>query len=295
MARVFVVGMAVVDFVFQVDAMPTEPIKYRAKAAKVVGGGCAATAAVAIARLGGRVTLATRLGDDPVGDMILAELEREGVDMGFAHRGAGARSSFSSILVDAAGERQIVNFRGEGLIETTDWLDAAPQVDAVLVDNRWSDGASAALDLARRRGIPGVIDAEDPVDPDVLSHASHVAFSRQGLEHLVPGEPLRDALATAAARFGGWTCVTDGAEGVAFTDGAATGHVPAFPVDVVDTLGAGDIWHGAFALRLAEGADAVEAARFANAAAALKCTRFGGRAGCPTRAETDAFLRDAGS
>ena len=67
-------------------------------------------------------------------------------------------------------------------------------------------------------------------------------------------------------------------------------HIPAFVVETVDTLGAGDVWHGAFALALAEGQGAREAIRFASAAAAIKCTRFGGRAGAPTRQEVDAFL-----
>jgi sulfofructose kinase len=86
-----------------------------------------------------------------------------------------------------------------------------------------------------------------------------------------------------------WACVTDGEHGVFVAGG---GHVPALPVQAVDTLGAGDVWHGAFALRLAEGAEETEAIRFANAAAALKCARPWGREGCPTRAETEAFLKE---
>ena len=82
--------------------------------------------------------------------------------------------------------------------------------------------------------------------------------------------------------------VTDGAEGVLMADGS---RLPARQVQVVDTLGAGDVWHGAFALRLAEGSAEGEAVAFANAAAALKCTRAGGRLGTPSRDETERFMQ----
>jgi sulfofructose kinase len=159
-------------------------------------------------------------------------------------------------------------------------------VDAVLADTRWTPGNLAALDLARARGIPGVLDAEAPIDRALLSAASHVAFSRQGLASVSFGAP--DA-ALAALDLAAWACVTDGADGVYVRGGA---RIPAPRVAAVDTLGAGDVWHGAFALRLAEGADETEAIRFANAAAALKCARPWGRLGCPTRAETEAFLKE---
>ncbi len=289
MARVLCVGMAVVDFVFQLDPLPSAAGKLRAEDARIVGGGCAATAAVAVARLGGEAMLAARLGDDEIGAMILAELEAEGVDCRYVHRAPGGRSSFSSICVDAAGERQIVNYRGEGLAEGAGWIAEAPDPDTVLVDTRWPDGAVAALNRARALGVPGVLDAEAPIGPELLAAASHVAFSTQGLASLDDTMPPEATLARVAKRLPAWSCVTDGARGVFLADG---GRVPAFTVQVADTLGAGDVWHGAFALRLAEGADEGEAIRFANAAAALKCTRFGGRAGTPRRAETEAFLKE---
>jgi sulfofructose kinase len=188
--------------------------------------------------------------------------------------------------VDAAGERQVVSFRGEGLDDRPDLIAATPEIGVVLADTRWPRGNLAALELARGRGIPGVLDAEAPVDPALIAAASHVAFSRQGLASLSSGEP---AEALAAMDLSAWACVTDGAHGVFVRGG---GHVPAFPVRAVDTLGAGDVWHGAFALRLAEGAEETDAIRFANAAAALKCARPWGREGCPTRAETEAFLKE---
>lgn len=292
MAQLFVLGMAAVDFVFSVPAMPRTAEKYLARDAKVVGGGPAANAAVAVARLGGTPELAARLGDDALALLILQGLEADGVATNFVNRAPDGQSSFSSVYVDSQGERQIVNFRGTGLTEDTFWLANAKRADAVLVDTRWPGGAARALDMARDWGVPGVLDAEAPIDPSLLEKASHIAFSRTGLQQLSNAKDPARALKDATAGFEGWACVTDGERGVWFTDESGIAHVPAFQVVAKDTLAAGDIWHGAFALSLAEEGDALTAIRFANAAAALKCMNFGGRVGCPDRAAVNSFLKE---
>lgn len=292
MNDVLVIGVAVVDFIFAVDAFPDRAAKYRARGAEVVGGGCAANAAVAIARLGGVARIGARLGDDPLGDLIVDDLVAEGVDTSLVRQSEGARSSFSSVFVDAQGERQIMNFRGSGLTAETGWIRSASRCGAVLADTRWSEGATEALRLARDWNVPGVVDAEAPMDEDVLAEASHIAFSRDGLLSFAGAGDLLAALARADEVLPGWVCVTDGAEGTWHMDGGRPVHSPAFPVEVKDTLAAGDVWHGAFALALAEGQDERRAVRFANAAAGLKCTTFGGRKGCPSRAELDQFLKE---
>lgn len=294
MARVLTLGFAAVDFVLSVPEFPDRPDKYRADSASIVGGGMAANAAVAAARLGGTVHLASRLGDDPLADIILSDLQADGVRTEMVRRTAGGRSPFSSVLVDGHGERQVVNFRGSGLADDMGWIDAAPDCDVVLVDTRWPAGAAAALDLARRRGIPGVLDGEAPIDPILLQKASHVAFSRQGLRSIADTDDLNRALRRVADRFHAWICVTDGARGAWYNGADGITHVPAFPVEAVDTLGAGDVWHGAFALALAEGQREATAVRFANAAAALKCKVFGGRSGTPDRASVETLLEEKG-
>lgn len=295
-ARVLVVGGAVMDFVFKLDAMPREARKYHSGDAQVIGGGCAANAAVAIARLGGEALFATALGADPMGDMILADLSDEHVDITQAQRFAGRRSSFSSVLVDSAGDRQIVGFRdGDLRFDPAAFRDGAPSgVGAVLADTRFPEASEAAMELARERGIPGIIDGEIPLKhaTSALELASHVAFSVQGLNDLTGEADMLAGLRRAAAMLPGWVCLTDGGNGVYHLQDGAIAHVPAFNVEAVDTLGAGDVWHGAFALRLAEGAREGEAIRFANAVAALKCTRFGGRKGTPGRGEAEAMLAE---
>jgi sulfofructose kinase len=293
---VLVAGVAVIDFVFEVDTMPDRPQKYRARDAYITGGGNAANAAVAISRLGGRPWLAARTGDDAVSDLIVAGLEAEEVDTSLVRRFPGRRSSFSSVFIDAAGERQIVNYRDTNLGQDAGWLaeETLPGLSAVLADTRWGKGALAAMELARRHGVPGIIDAEAPVREaeDALRIASHVAFSMQGLADLAGTADAASGLLRARQELDGWLCVTDGANGAWQLEGDNLHHTPAIRVDAVDTLGAGDVWHGAFALMLADGVAVGNAVRFANAAAAVKCGRTGGRSGYPTMAEVQSLLRE---
>ncbi|WP_157016179.1 PfkB family carbohydrate kinase [Mesorhizobium xinjiangense] len=294
MKTVLAVGVAVIDFVMSVDAFPRTAEKLRAKDAAIVGGGCAANAAVAVARLGGRAMLAARLGRDEIGDLIASGLDREGVDCALVRRLEDGRSSFSSVYVDAEGERQIVNFRDMGLSFDAQWLaESLPDhFDAALADTRWPQGAAVAMQAARARGVAGILDAEPSVHEaeDAVALASHIAFSAAGLRTFCGVDDPHEGLRRARARTSAWVAYTDGAKGAFYLEGDALRHVPSFPVEVVDSLGAGDVWHGAFTLAMAEGRGEAAAMRFANAVAAIKCTRFGGRLGTPDRRETEEFL-----
>jgi sulfofructose kinase len=292
-SRILCVGIATLDQVFAVDAMPERPEKYRAHDLVVTTGGTAANAAVAIARLGGQVSFFGGLGDDCLGDEIVAGLEREGIDCAGIRRSAARRSPLSAILVDRAGERIVVSYSDPELPGSTAML---PQrlptgVSAVLGDTRWQAGSAHIFRLAREAGVPALLDGDRAPreHPEVLELATHVAFSTQGLRDLTGLDDPRAGLA-ALPSCSTWFAVTNGAIGVFFREGGAVAHEPAFAVEAVDTLGAGDTWHGAFTLALAGGQRERAAVRFASAAAAIKCTRFGGRDGAPSRAEVEAFL-----
>jgi sulfofructose kinase len=295
LAHVLTLGIATLDHVFRVRAMPQAAEKFRAEAYAPVPGGCAATAAVAVSRLGGLARLCARLGEDATGAAVVAALEAEGVDCALSPLTTGATSPLSSVLVDEAGERLIVNFRGEGLADEPPALtaEAAASADAALCDTRWPEGAARLMALAREAGIPGIIDGEAPFEglEVAMELASHVAFSAQGLRAFTGQDDLRDALTAARARLPGWLCVTDGAAGVWFTEGGGIAHLPSPAITPRDTLGAGDVWHGAFALALGEGRGEGQAIAFASAAAALKCMKGSGWASIPDRAATDAFLK----
>ncbi len=296
MAGVLCVGHAVEDYVFRVERMPDSPKKHQSTGFERIGGGPAANAAVTIARLGGEAALAARVGDDAVADAIVGDLEAEGVDCRLVNRFPGHKSSLSAVMVDQAGQRMIVNYLDPAMPSSADWLrERFPsRPEAVLADTRWPGGAACALDMAGELGVPGVLDADHPLpaEVDLPAAASHVAFSAQGLAQYAADPCLESALAGVAERLGVWCCVTDGENGVYINHAGKRAHVPAPTVNVVDTLGAGDVWHGAFCFRLAAGDAELDAATFATAAAALKVTRPGGRRGAPVLREVEALLRE---
>ena len=289
---VLCLGIAAQDYVFALDVMPREATKYRAHGFACVGGGIAATAAVAVARLGGSARLLTRLGDDAIGDAIIAELEGYGVDCALTPRFRGCVSSLSAVIVDEAGERMIVNYLDPKIPETAGGLPPIPgSVAVVLADTRWIAGAIAILNAARKKNIIALLDGDMPGAPrELLEAANMIAFSAEGLAGAAGVSGHEAGLRKAAEVSDALMMVTDGARGVSWIEHGTLRHVPAFEVEAVDTLGAGDVFHGALALALAEGQAMARAVLFASAAAAIKVTRFGGRAGAPRRAEVEEFL-----
>jgi len=292
--RILCLGQAVQDFVFELEHIPRSPEKYQARALDLVGGGPAATAAVAIGRLGGKASLAARVGNDAVGRIIREELTGYGVDCSPMSVTQGCQSSASAVISSDDGERLIVNFLDPNLPQALPAavLAVLQTADAVLTDTRWPAAARELLGAARALGIPAILDADIPVpaDPAFLAAATHVAFSAGGLRQFTGEDDLSQSLREAARSTSAWCCVTDGAAGVLVHADEGILHVPGFEVPVADTLGAGDVWHGAFAFELGRGRHELEAVRFANAAAALKVSAGGGRAGAPRLDEVEAFL-----
>jgi sugar/nucleoside kinase (ribokinase family) len=289
-------GIAVQDIVMRVEHFPAPGAKIYASDYLITGGGCAANAAVTVARLGGQTQFAGPLGDDKdeASRAIVAGLVRETIDCGGVVRVPGGSASVSLILLDAAGEKEIATRRGEGLEDTTpaDPAALAAAADAVLVDNRFPAFVTPICRAAAARGIPVVIDLDQATAPDhlLLKLGTHVIASAEGLRGTFKTQDLKLALPQLAAHLKGFVAVTDGPDGIYFMKGDEVRHMPAFKVETVDTLGAGDAFHGAFTLALAEKGDVIQAMRFATAAAAIKCTRFGGLTGAPTRTEVLEFL-----
>lgn len=296
MVGVLCVGFSALDHVFGLPAMPQKAEKYLTDRFAAVGGGNAANASVAIARLGGHAMLATRVGEDDIGTAILAGLGREGVDCSLSRRVPGHRSAISAVLVDDAGERMVINYTDRTMPTDFSHLRDAvsASVDAVMADQRWDGAAIHCFGAVRAKGGFAVADIDRPVgDPAFMQAPTHIAISAQALRAMTGIDDLLPALVEFGKSVPGWLAVTDGPRGVFYLERGTVHHCPAFQVDAVDTLGAGDVFHGAWALGLAEGMGEERALRFASAAAAIKCTRFGGRDGSPTRVELDSFLMQA--
>lgn len=294
MIRIACVGIAVLDRIWYLNDLPKEGGKYVAGDYKEVGGGPAATAAVAAAKLGAEVDFIGRVGDDDTGNRLLAELQAHGVNTRYTRIVKGARSSQSAVLVDAAGERIIANYPSPDLPHCADWMADIDfsQWGAVLADVRWHHGAKQAFTVARANGVPTVLDADvTPQDiAELVALSDHAAFSAPGLARLTGVTDAPAALKQAQTLTNGHVYVTQGAQGCLWMENSQLHHLPAFHVDVVDTTGAGDVFHGALAVSLAQKTDIEEAIRFASAVAALKCTRPGGRAGIPDCDQTRSFL-----
>jgi sulfofructose kinase len=289
-------GIAVQDIVFRVEQFPPPGGKCMTHEFLVVLGGCAVNAAIAVARLGGRARYAGPLGDldDNVSNQLMAGMASEGIDTSGVVRVSSATAPVSGIMVDAAGERMIVTHR-DPRIETAQLADPGKLVENIallLADNRFPDMVRPVCEAARRRSIPVVLDADRPsVEDDPLFHIpTHVIFSGECLRGTTGLDDLSAGLQRMAARTDAFVAVSDGPGAVRYIAGGAVQTMPVFEVDAVDTLAAGDVFHAGIALALAEGKDAIAAMRFGAAAAGLKCTRFGGSMGAPTRVEVDAFL-----
>jgi sulfofructose kinase len=139
-----------------------------------------------------------------------------------------------------------------------------------------------------------VLDGDGPMGEadQLVTLATHLVFSAEGLRATTGSSDLWAGLERVGAHTQAFLAVTDGANDILWREGSALRRLPVFAVEAIDTLAAGDVFHGAFVLALAEGRGEVEALRFAAATAAIKCTRFGGGAGAPNRADVDAFLAE---
>ncbi|MCX7312981.1 MAG: PfkB family carbohydrate kinase [Alphaproteobacteria bacterium] len=291
-------GIAVQDIVFRVEKFPQPGGKCMTNEFMVVSGGCAVNAAIAVARLGGRARYAGPLGGegDSVSNQLMAGMAREGIDTTGVVRVHEATAPVSGIMVDASGERMIVTHRDKR-IETARLADPGrlvADIDLLLADNRFPALVLPVCEAARRRGIPIVLDADRPTveDDPLLAVPTHVIFSGECLRATTGLDNLSDGLRRMAHRTSAFLAVSDGPAPVRYLDGGVVRTMPVFKIDAIDTLAAGDVFHAGIALALAEGRDAVAAMRFGAAAAALKCTRFGGSMGAPTRIEVEALMSE---
>lgn len=280
-AHVLCVGMGFLDTRICVERFP--PKQHRETASKRYDalGGPATVGAVAVVRLGGTASFWGRRGNDLAGKRIASLLEAQGVDI-TGYRTFPGTSPTCEVFIPPDGERYLFPYFGEGMPPAADWIpdEAIDRADAVLIDGRWPEGGVRVAERAAERGIPIVHDFDQDLAEvwDIAGLATHaiadedLAAAHGGVGHLL----------AKIEELGTWGAVTLGARGVAYSDG----RIPGFPVDVLDSTGAGDVFHGAFALAMAQGKDEVDALHLGCAAGALHCQL--GRV--PERDEVDTLL-----
>ena len=293
--NILCIGNATWDRIFNVNEIPSEATKYFSTSYHEIGGGVAATAAVAIATLGANVSLLTRLGNDNVGRAIKEDLNKWGVDTSLLQQFNDTSSSNAVVHVDPAGERQITVHRDSNLPVNSDWIteELLENIDCILCDCTWSEGAEKLLTLANSKGIPSVIDADlgGETMAKLVSLGTDVAFSYPALCQMTGETDIEKALLAAQQNTNGTVYVTNGEHGCYWVEDNIVKHVSGYRVNVVDTTGAGDVFHGALAFAIAKKLKGENAVNFANAVAALKCTKPGGRAGIPDYDQVINFIK----
>ncbi|WP_284778476.1 sugar kinase [Agrobacterium sp. lyk4-40-TYG-31] len=296
--HVLCVGAAVLDTLFRVRDMPTGQGKVLPYEMLQIAEGMASSAAYTVHRMGGRASLWGAVGDDETGARILRDLTESGINTSGMTIAKGARSALSTIIIDDNGERLIVPFYDPKLHDTRrpcTEADIAP-FDAVLVDVRWPELAFDVLTVARALGKPAILDGDvAPVETlEMLAPtATHIIFSEPAAERLTGTADVAAMLPILHKRYPQtFLAVTAGPGGCYWTEpgDATVHHQHTMAVKAIDTLAAGDVFHGTLALSIAEGMQSRPAIQLSSVAAALKCTVFGGRAGAPTRAETQTHL-----
>ena len=289
---VLCVGHASYDVSMLLDHHPEPDEKCIAVSLWACGGGPAANAAVTVARLGGTSAFMGYLGLAGYGRLHFEELMKEGVRTDLIVRG-DAEIPFSVILAKKGGDRTVVNHRSRTPVLAKDAVDFSlcrPRV--VLLDGHEPELSLELAIEARRRGITVVLDAGSVHEGTrrLLSKVGVIAASARFAEDFTgESDPMR-ALGNLAA-ISPLCVITLGRQGLVYRQGDESGRIPAFPVDVVDTTGAGDAFHGAFSLSIARGEPVWRALLKANAVGALCCTKLGARPGIPYREEVERFLR----
>src|SRR5450432_3977470 len=296
--RILCIGIPVRDLTFRVQSVPARGSKVHASHFEEICGGNALNAAIGIARLGGRATLCGPIGDarETANRFIFERMAHEGIETTHILHMPGIVTPISSILIDPTGERTIVTFRDPEL-----WKVRLPDADtlltdcsAILIESRCASFCTDLCAEARRRGIPVIVDVDRAMSlrEGLLTASSHLVFSSESLRETAGIADDGEALRKIAELTPSFLAGTRGPRGTIWLDAQqALQETPAFPVHTVDTLGAGDVFHGAFALAITEKQDLRAALRFASAAAALKCTRFGGAFAAPQRIEVEELLK----
>jgi sugar/nucleoside kinase (ribokinase family) len=293
-------GIVAVDDLLYLERFPTPDSKIRLLGRERQCGGLTATALVAASRLGARTSFAGSLGDDELSRFAAERLRAAGVDLSMMRILEGARPCHSTIIVEGSAKTRTILFSVEGFVGASEEHPPAETIRSarvLFVDHGGVAGMIRAASIARAAGVPVVADLEREEDPrfgELLSLVDHPILSRDFARRITGEEdPARAALRLWAS--GRETVVvTAGGEGafwVAADDPTRIRHLPAYPVEVVDTTGCGDVFHGAYAAALARGCGVEERIRFASAAAALKATAPGGQAGIPTGEAVVAYLR----
>jgi len=289
---VLCVGMAAYDLVFSVGHHLGPDEKGSASSFISCGGGPAANAAVAVSRLGLRSAFNGYLGKDEFGRKHMQEFSDEGVCTDFVTRGAPP-TPISAILVKPDGKRTVVSHKADTKRlrkQAADCGEYRPKV--ILFDGHEPFLSSSLIRFARKHGLLTVLDAGSvhPGTRELLKQVDHVVASERFARDFTGTKDVLKAL-KELSRYAPSVVTTLGEKGLVWKNQDGTGRMRAFPIEAVDTTGAGDAFHGAFAAGLARGYNWEELLEYSSAVGALSCMKYGGRPAIPDAQTVLGFLK----
>ena len=260
------------------------------------GGGKVASGMVACARLGISCAMLGAVGDDIFGKFIIADFKKHGIDTSGMRITEGGTSSMSVVLSEAEkGSRTILHKLGTTPRHTPEEMDESKIRNAEYLFICQADSVvNHAVDIARAGGTKVFIDA-DGYSEDIMNMLPKINVfvgSNYFYNHLFGNDNFEENCRNIMAKGPEIVVFTLGEHGCVGVSKEGFFKLPGFKVEVVDTVGAGDVFHGAFVAGLLQGKTVEESARLACAVAAIKCTRIGGRAGIPDMPTVTRFLQD---
>jgi sulfofructose kinase len=290
------VGLNAVDHLCTVPEFPRFNSKSQMAGYSCQPGGQVATAMVALQRWGCRTAYIGSFGDGIIGQLSRRSLAEEGVDLAGAVERAGVANQMAVILIDrASGERTVLMHRPAALVLRPEELrrDLVVAGRVLHLDGFDLDAALTAAAWARAAGVPTVVDVDTRSGEieKLLAATDCVIVSQEFATDFTGVEDVDSALdRLAIATRAPLVAITLGAEGAVARRDGTTFRAPAYRVQCVDSTGAGDVFHAGFILGMLRDWSLEQTLRFANAAAALKCTQLGGRPGIPTVAAAEALM-----
>ncbi len=281
MAKVLCVGISTVDTIVLVEKYPAANERVVALDSIRATGGPATTAAVALARLGVEVALASVVGDDEAGRFVIETLKREGIDTQHVVIDKAVRTATGTIVVSKSEQTRAIMVQPHSV---------RPAKPANIADYEWIHvdqfGMQTIKDWGVKRGNGAKLSIDIGYATPGLNSADYDLYA--------PSENITTDVSSAAIDKN-IVVVSKGGEGSVYSDGVNSGMVPAISTEIVSTLGAGDVFHGALVATQVWKKPIAEAVAIANTVAGLSCRGLDGQSGIPTKAELDAFLAGARS
>lgn len=275
------VGPIFLDRVVRIDSFPEKPIKLVAKGLEKRLGGPAAVASFAVSILGENSELVSRFGDDDAAEFLQSELDEYNINFENSITVNGALSSQSHIFEDNHGERMLAVFNEKKLLnEKTLPNFNFTNEQTYLIDTHWIEAAHYVAKNTYDRGIKCVVDLDNFTKSkaleETINYSSHPIFSEIGLLQFTNDKSVIDSLKSLYKSNNKFYAVTLGSKGVYWIDNGRVFHCSAPKINAVETNGAGDVFHGAFARFIHANKTIQESIELATAAASLKCSRSGG-------------------